>query len=546
MSLCAILEAIGIGIVIPFLSVLIDENFGNKYPFINNLFNSININDKSDIVMIFLYFYISIYFIKTIFVVFTNWIQFNFLAKLELHLSTNLFNKYMASPYIYFFSINSSEIMRNFNAISQHVGSFVSSFLILLAEVFIVITISTLILYNAFQGGIILIIFFAFCIFFYQFLTKNKLKSWGETLISLTKKNIQNFQESIFGIKVIKIFGREKYFINRFKFLKFNENYIKRNVNFFSALPKVWLELISVIGLSIIIMFLLSKNSEISHILSIIAMFVIAAFRIMPSANRMLNAIQGIRHSTEVTKIVLEVFNTEIPNPLQGTNKLIKFKNTIQLKNIFFKYPKTKDFVIKNLQLQIKKGACIGFVGKSGAGKSTFIDILIGLLPISSGSIIVDDNIIDPSSNSWQKLIGYVSQSIYLIDDSIKKNIAFGQDNDDINDESISYALKAAQLDDFIKYLPDGVNTFVGEGGVKLSGGQRQRIALARALYVNPSILIFDEATSSLDSSTEFEVMNAINKLQGKKTILMIAHRLSTLKNCDEIFELTNGKLIRT
>ena len=346
------------------------------------------------------------------------------------------------------------------------------------------------------------------------------------------------------------MFGKEKFFTNNFytEFSKMTK--INRNVQFFSILPRIWLELVIISALSILIIILIFKNYEISQILTTIAIFLVAAFRLMPSANRLLSAIQDIRSSTPARNLVIDEFkkhtiklNTYDESYNFSDDVAIEFKKNIVLKDLSYKYPNNKHYTFKKINLNIAKGSTIGLVGTSGVGNSTLVDLLIGLLPISEGIIKVDNKEIVTSSRSWKSLIGYVSQSIYLIDDTIENNIAFGLEKGKIDNEAINYAVKASQLNEFINSLPNKIHTSVGERGVRLSGGQRQRISLARALYLNPPILVLDEATSSLDNNTENEVMSSIRKLKGHKTIIIIAHRLTTLENCDEIYELKNGQL---
>lgn len=546
MAICAILEAVGIGIVLPFTAALLDENFSNNYPFIQVVLDFFNINNKQKLVVYFLCFFVLVYFIKSLFTALTYWVQYSFLTYLEIHFKTKLFKKYMINSYNYFLNVNSAKIMRNIGSVPLFIENYITSIMTIIAEFLVIITIAFLLLYNAFQAGIFLIIFFALSIYFFHFFSKNKLKSWGTKLLEIENKNIKNLHESIYGIKVIKILGKEKFFIDLFeKFTKAN-SFIRRNVKFLAQLPKIWLELISVIGLSFLMILLIFENPDISHTFSILAIFVVAAFRLMPSANRLLNSFNQIKASMAPARLVIdELENVDSNPPLIDKNQSIAFDKSIKLENISFIYQNTPKNIIDGVNLTINRGACIGFVGKSGSGKSTLIDVVIGLLSPSSGVISIDDQIINTSSRAWQKNIGYVSQSVYLTDDTIKNNIAFGLHDKEIDKKSLDYSLKASQLDEFINTLPDQINTFVGEYGVRLSGGQRQRIALARALYINPPILVFDEATSSLDTKTEKEIMSSIKKLKGKKTILIIAHRLSTLEYCDEIYEVKESKVVK-
>ena len=543
LAMCALLETIGIGSILPFLGILLDENFLEKYPTLNHILVFFEINSQIEFIVYFLCFFIFIYLVKSAFLVISYWIQFDFFMDTSIHLRLELFKKYMTSPYDYFLSVNSAKMMRNLGVIEQSLDSYFTPLLVIFAEFFVIFAIALLLLFSTFNKGLFLIILFFIAIYIIQFLMKKKLKYWAELQLNLSRKLIKIFHESIYGIKVIKIFGREEFFIKNFKISSKKSGILKRNISIFSNLPRVILELISISALCLIMFIIFSQNQNLSQSISTIGVFVIASFRLLPSANRLVNSLNQIRTGIPATRIIIEEFKQKKLLSYSDQNQIVTFNKTIEIKNISFKYNGTKNYVFENVNLKIKKGSCIGFVGKSGAGKSTLIDLFIGLLPPSSGSIIVDNKTVNPCSRAWQNFIGYVSQSIYLTDDSIKKNIAFGINDDQINQELLNYSIEASQLTEFVDSLPNKVNTFVGEHGVRLSGGQRQRIALARALYINPAILVFDEATSSLDSQTEMEIMSSIRKLKGEKTILIIAHRLSTLDYCDVIYEVKDRKI---
>ena len=269
-------------------------------------------------------------------------------------------------------------------------------------------------------------------------------------------------------------------------------------------------------------------------------------FKLLPSVSRLVTNVQALRFATPVIKKIKHEIRLESKKRLDNSVKKLPFKNEIALKNIFFKYEKTEKEVLRNINLNIFAGQSIGIIGPSGSGKSTLVDLILGLLSPNRGEISIDGKeITSEDIKSWQKNIGYVSQSIFILDDTFRKNIAFGVSEKEINDERIKDAIKFSQLGELINELPNGVDSFVGEAGVRISGGQRQRIGIARALYNNPSILVFDEATSALDNETEKSVMNSITSLQGNKTIIIIAHRLTTVKDCDTIIQLEKGSIVK-
>jgi ABC-type bacteriocin/lantibiotic exporter with double-glycine peptidase domain len=293
------------------------------------------------------------------------------------------------------------------------------------------------------------------------------------------------------------------------------------------------------------------RSRPTEDLIPILSMFLAASFRLIPSINKIMASIQSIKFTKPVVDGIIEEFKIIDSKKSIVKNETLKistlnFENNIEIKNLSFQYESTSKFILKNINLNIKKGSAIGFIGSSGSGKSTLIDIILGILTPSEGNIFIDKIDVNENLRLWQNLLGYVPQSIFLSDESIRNNIAFGIEEKLINEEQIQEAIQMADLQDFINSLPKGIETVVGERGVRLSGGQRQRIGIARALYYNPQIIIFDEATSALDASTEDNVMDSINKLKNIKTMIIVAHRLSTLSKCDIIYELSDGTVIKS
>jgi ABC-type multidrug transport system fused ATPase/permease subunit len=347
--------------------------------------------------------------------------------------------------------------------------------------------------------------------------------------------------------KDVKILDREDDLIyqvekNNFTFTKANQI-----AQFFGGLPKFFFEILIVLAFSIITFVMIFSGKDMLGTIQYLTVFAVGSFRIVPAVNKFLTSYQLIKYIEPSVKILIREFNTNNKKIIQlkDNNKILKFSQEISLKNLNFSYPLRKEFSLSNISMTVKKGNFIGIIGETGSGKSTLVNLIIGLLKPSSGKIEVDK--IDISSNlqQWYQKIGYVPQSIYLTDDSIRKNIAFGLHEDDINDELVKMAIKKANLNNFLDSLPAGLNTIVGEKGIRLSGGQQQRIGIARALYRDPEILILDESTSSLDQDTEKKIMESIQFLKKEKTLIVITHRLVTVKNCDEVFYIKKGQLIK-
>jgi len=362
-------------------------------------------------------------------------------------------------------------------------------------------------------------------------------------MINLNENLSKNIIEGLNGIKAFKILGKEQKINNQFKKNNFSLAKISSNHLTTTQLPRFFLELISIIGLTGFIISMLIQDKQTNLIVSILSVFVAATFRMIPSINRVIASLQNFKYYEASLDIVYDEFKklnfdskTDHPN-----QERMMINKVLKIKDLCFEYSKN-NIILKNISFDISKGETVGIVGESGSGKSSLVDIIIGLLKPNSGSINVDGVNINSKLRSWQNNIGYVSQSIFLTDDSIIRNVALGVDDDQIDIKSVNNSLESAQLKKFIETLPDGVYTKVGERGVQLSGGQRQRIGIARALYNSPEFLVFDEATSALDSETESLFMDSIYALKGK-TIIIIAHRLSTLNSCDRIYKIENNNI---
>ena len=542
-----IVEMVGIGVIIPGLSMILNPGISKSYPIIQTGLKFIGNPSQSILINLVLTFFIIIYFIKFIFFIFLTWKQNNFSNAINLSISQELFKGYLASPYSFHLNRNSSQLLR---IIQNDVGAFfgmIQGIIIIAIELTMLIGISLVLLISEPFGTLLIVSFFLIFGTIFQRLIKGKLLKYGKNKQYYGGLIYQSLLQGFGAVKDVKLLGREEFFENEFKNnnIIFTKNNIK--INILNVLPRPYLEFISVVGLSIMIFTLTKKGENLTTLVPILGVFLAASFRMIPSINRIMSSMQVIR----VSKISVDTLYKEIVQIRLTNNSLpVKvfinggFKNKISIIDVSYKYPNTDKYILSNINLEIEFGKSIGIVGPSGSGKSTLVDLILGLLTPTNGLVLVDDQDIQNNLRSWQKNIGYVPQNIFLTDDSIKKNVAFGIPENEIDNNALWSALKSSQLNDYVLSLPDGVNTFVGERGVRLSGGQRQRIGIARALYHNPNVLVFDEATSALDSKTELDFMQAVNQLKGIKTLIIIAHRISTLKNCDKIITIKEESVI--
>ena len=537
-----IFEIASLGTFIPALTVMVDPNFINQYPEFKELVSFFGDPTYNLIIFFGISLLVIIYILKSLFIVFLSWRQSRFVAKLSSELSKKLFVGYLSLPYTFHLNKNSAHLLRN---IQTEVNIFISvaqSTIFVSLELSVMFSIAVMLFIVEPFGALVIAFFiFVFSLIFHQ-ITKKRLLNWAEDRQFHDGKTNQFLIEGLSAIKELKVSGRALYFIKRYNDHNLKKASIMEKQGTLQQVPRVYLELLGIISISGLIFLMVSQGKQLIELLPTLGIFVVGAFRLIPSVNRVMISLQGLKSGEPVVDVLYNefvLFNSY--NQIEDNNT-ISFKRSISVDNIFFSYNGDKS-IISDVSLKINKGETIGLVGKSGSGKSTLIDIFLGLLVQDSGKIVVDDVSNFNLIGSWQTQIGYVPQNIYLLDDSLLKNIAFGIPESDIDLVAVNKALDVAQLSEFVSNLPNGLDTEVGERGVRLSGGQRQRIGIARALYHDPEILILDEATSSLDSLTEEAVMESVFLLHGIKTLVIVAHRYSTLKFCDVIYKLEFGKI---
>jgi ABC-type multidrug transport system fused ATPase/permease subunit len=538
------LETLGIGLVFPILKLITKDNPASEYPTLEPWLDRLGNPDQGELVTLAMLAFLGITLIKVLFLGFLAWQQSNFALKVNTNLSLRLFTLYLRQPYAFHLQRNSAELIRNtMGQVGALVGA-ISSCMMIATESLVLFGILVLMYFVEPVGTFGVTTTFGLASWGFYRCTKKRINRWGEEYQHHEGLQIQYLQEGLGAAKDVKLLGREKEFIDRYQVRNLGRAQVSRKEGLLKVFPRFGLEFLTVTGITLIVFLMISQNKSMTSLVATLGLFTAATFRVMPSVNRLLSAIQSVRFTWPVVNNLHKEFCLVAEVKPQKKYPPLIFKKTLVLENVSFKYPSAEVLVLKEVCISIKQGESIGFIGSTGGGKSTLVDIILGLLVPVSGVIKIDGVDIQTNTRGWQDQIGYVPQTIFLTDDTIRRNVAFGLSGNQIQDAIIWNALRSAQLEQFVKNLPEGLDTRVGEGGVRLSGGQRQRVGIARALYQNPSVLVLDEATSSLDKTTEDDFMNAVCALKQDKTLIIVAHRLTTLKHCDYLFKVENGKII--
>ncbi len=543
------LELLCVSAINPFVeSVSNPGSIYNEESSIGKLFAACGYPEYETFLLIILSGLIVIYIVKNAFLMILYNFQFKFSFDTQKALECELLGSYLKREYTFHLKHNSAELQRNILQDVMGLYHTLSSGLSLITEggVCLALFVYLLSLDKTITLGVVIILAITFGLYTLLFGKRNG--RIGEESRAATAKRVQWVQQSLGGIKEIKILSREPFFIS-----KYDENatiYAKRQRQYQMSVsaPRPLMEAAGVTALLGVIGIKLLRGVNAAYFIPTLSTFAVAAFRVLPSFSRISGAYGAIAfQKTAVEEVYNGIMN--VRNSSEKTEAISHGLNELTLnkeilcKDVTYTYPDSDRPVFKNVNISIQKDKSVAFIGPSGAGKTTLVDVILGVLEPTEGQILVDGINIADNMDAWHRKIGYIPQTIYLIDDSIRKNIAFGIDEDKIDDDRIWQVLKEVQLFDFVNTLNDGLDTFIGEGGARISGGQRQRIGIARALYTNPEVLVLDEATSALDTETETAIMEAINSLKGSRTMIIIAHRLSTVEKCDVIYQVKGRKV---
>jgi ABC-type multidrug transport system fused ATPase/permease subunit len=534
------LELLSLGLIIPFMGLLTQDDYAEKFP---SLYEQLGEPTQQEILVTGVLFILAVYLVKAIFTYYSNWVQRAFLNRAKARLSNEIFQRYLCQPYSFHLDHNSSTLITNAENGRTIVSGGLEPLLVLLTDGLIATGMFVLLLLVEPIGTLCVLVLFAAASVLFQFSTRKRIHEWGIAKKIESRLVLKHLQQGLGGAKEVKIMGREQLFLEEHKKSVSASMEVDRRFMMLQVIPRLWLELLAIVGLVVLVLAMIGSGDSVSQILPVLGLFAATSFRIIPSINRILASIQTLGYSKPIIRSVFDDLQLLVPiTPKTGTE--IQFSTSVCFENVSFKYSNAVGNANENLSFCIGKGEAVGIIGHSGAGKSTLVDILLGLLQPTAGAVLVDGVDIQNNLRSWQDHIGYVPQTIYLVDDTLARNVAFGLPDEMVNHDAIARSIKAAQLDEFVSSLPDGLNTIVGERGVRLSGGQRQRIGIARALYNDPDILVLDEATSSLDTETEQGVMDAVKELLGTKTIVIIAHRTTTVSYCTKVYKMDKAQIV--
>ncbi len=549
----AALELLGVGMILEAVTVITDPDILEKNGMLADIYGALGMGSMTEFSMVLLGALIVVYAVKNAYLFFQNKVQFRFVYSNQFATSRRMMINFMQRPYEYYLNADTSVIQRSITSDVNNMYGLILSLLQLVSEMIVFVCLTVFCLYKDIVMTMTVAVLLIVVLAVIKCVLKPIMRKAGEENQDYYSGLYKWIDQSVMGIKEIKVANRESYFIN--EYCKCGAGYVSavQRYNLYNATPRLLIETVAIAGMILYLMFRLAGGTPVTVIMPQLVTLAAAAMRLIPSANRINNYLTSISYFEPffmgVTDNLQEEIRDESVNYDEAAYREKKqvgklpVTKEILLKDITYRYPNSDVLIFNHATMCIPVGKSVGIVGTSGAGKTTVVDILLGLLRLQGGSILADGVEVREHYESWLKNIGYIPQSIFMIDSTIRKNVAFGCADDEIDDGKVWQALREAQLDEFVRGLPEGLDTGIGERGIRISGGQRQRIGIARALYEDPEVLVLDEATSALDNETEAAIMDSINRLHGRKTLIIIAHRLQTIEKCDMVYRVEDGQV---
>lgn len=555
MIIGAALEACSIGLVIPIITTLLDPEAVNGEGYLGDIYRFLGMESTSQFTIVMLLVIIAAFVVKNVFLYFQNVVQLRFVYTNQFATSRRMMINFMERPYEYYLNADTSVIQRSITSDVNNMYGLILSSLQLLSEMIMFLVLVIVLMTQDPMMILTIALLLVIVLLVIKCILKPIMIKAGEDNQEYYSGLYKWIDQSVMGIKEIKIANKENYFINEYS--KCGAGYVDavQKYNIFNATPRLLIETVCIAGLVLYLILQIASGKEVAAMITQIGVFAVAAMRLLPSANRINNYLTSISYFEPFFMGVSDNLQEEINDrsvnydaeAYQARKEIKKLPvlEKIELKDVVYRYPNTDVLIFDHADMEIPVGCSVGVVGTSGAGKTTIINVLLGLLNIEEGSILADGVEVREHYEEWLKNIGYIPQTIFMLDASIRKNVAFGVPDEEIDDGKVWQALEEAQLDEYVRGLPEGLDTGIGERGIRLSGGQRQRIGIARALFEDPEVLVLDEATSALDNETEAAIMDSINRFHGRKTLIIIAHRLQTIEKCDMVYRVENGQIAR-
>lgn len=544
MLAATVVEMLSVGLVVPVLAFMTSDASALPAGLRKSIARLGDVSSPRAIVLVLVYL-VAVYALKSAFVMCVAYWQARYVRSVQANVSRRLFAAVMAQPWTFHLQQSPAAITHLLE--ESHAFSQVCAYLLqIISELLVGLGLFALLVWVEPVGALLVAAMLLLAAWLLNSLVRTRSRRWAEARHHHARLLRQHMHEGLAGAKEVKMYGCEREFTEDFRTHTDGSARMASLQWLVEQTPRPSFELLAVVTLLVLTMVMVGQGKPVRSLLPILGLYATVAFRMLPSINQASVAAHRLRHAEPMLASVQRHIELERSLPAPGPTMLVRFRDCIRLEHVSFRYPGRDEDVLHDIDVAIPHGTSVGFIGGSGAGKSTLVDVLLGLLPPSAGRVTADGLDIQQNVRGWQEIIGYVPQSIYLVDGSIRRNVAFGVPEHVIDDDAVRRALAAARLDDFIRSLPDGIDTVVGDRGVRLSGGQRQRIAIARALYHDPHVLVLDEATSSLDTETEREVMAAVEALHGAKTLIIVAHRLSTVAHCDVLHRVEGGRIVRS
>lgn len=551
MIMGAVLNVLGVGLIVPVVNVVMDEHAVDNNEMLHQVYVLMGATSARQVSVLVMVSLVVVFIIKNLFLYFQTKMLFAFVYTNQFRTSQRMMKNYIRRPYEFYLNADTAVVQRSITSDVNNMYALILSLLQLASDCILFLFLVGYCMIQDVVMSILLAVVMILLLVVIKNVLKPILRRAGEENQEFYSGLFKHISQTVHGIKEVKVARKEKYFVDQY--MRCGAGYVSavQRYNLYNNIPKLLIETICVMSMIGYMLVQMLRGVDAGSMMQTLTAFAAAALVLLPSVNRINNSINNITYFEPFFMGVSDTLqddinedNTDISFTIEEVEKLPVTKD-ITMEDISYAYPGTERKIFDHASLQIPIGSAVGIVGKTGAGKTTIVDVLLGLLQVQTGRILADGVDVMDNYKGWLKNIGYIPQMIYMLDDTIRKNIAFGIEDEEISDERVWEVLREAQLDDFVRNLPEGLDTTVGERGIRLSGGQRQRISIARALYEDPEVLILDEATAALDNDTEAAIMDSINRLHGKKTLIIIAHRLQTIEKCDSVYRVEEGKILR-